>query len=162
MKGCMYGGFRRTVDGDVTHGVCPILFLLRRPVIFAQLSCKMPQYRVALRQDLAVDFDNGHVGGWVFLRDGGFLVVWVFLETVADVCVGNAGVLPQQADDLAAAAGSKVQVVDCGDAADGFVGGTGGAILLGGRHGGLIGGLGWICRAILNGSKQGKVGQEWK
>lgn len=158
MKGRIYGAFERTVDGDITHGVGPILFFLRRPVIFAQLSCEMPQHRIALRQDLAVDFNNGHVGGRVFLRDDGLFVFWVFLESVADVCVGNAGVLPHQADDLATAAGCKVQVVDGGDAADGFVGGTGGAILLCGRHGGLI----WICRAILNwGSQQGKAAQDW-
>ena len=39
---------------------------------------------------------------------------------------------------LATAAGGEVEVVERGDAADGFIGGAGGADLFSGRHGDIL------------------------
>ena len=123
-----------TVNGNITHGISPVLLLLRLPLIPPQLAGKVPEHGIALRQDPAVELDDGDRGGGVHLGDAGRFVLGVFVEAVARVVVGDAGVFPHEPDDLAAAAGLEVEVVDCGDAADGFVGGGFGATALGGGH----------------------------
>lgn len=39
----------RTVGSDIAHGVRPVLFVLRRAVVLAQLTREVPQDGVALR-----------------------------------------------------------------------------------------------------------------
>ena len=98
----------------------------------------MPQNRITLRQHPAPEFHNGYIPQRIQLRDLALFVGRVLLERVADVVVGDAGVLAQETDDLAAAAAGEVEVVDCGDAADGIVGGAGGAAAGGGGHCGSV------------------------
>ncbi len=89
----------------------------------------MAEDRVRLRQGLAVEFDDGDVSGGVKAvgggHEGGFDLLWEFVEGVADVGEGYAGVEEEEAQDLASAFGQEVEVVDLGDAADFVVGGAG-------------------------------------
>ena len=123
-----------TVNSDITHGVSPVLRLLRLPVIPTQLPGEMAEDGIALRQDPPVQLDDGDGGRRVHPGDAGRLVFGVFFEAVARVVVGDAGVFPQETDDLTAASGLEVEVVDRWHASDGFVAGRFGATTLGGRH----------------------------
>ena len=72
----------------------------------------MAQHRVRLHQDPPVQLDDGDRGVGVHLLDRGLLVRRVLVETVADIVEGDAGVDPEQTDDLAAPARGEVEVVD--------------------------------------------------
>ena len=121
-----------TVSGNITHGISPVLRLLRLPVIPTQLAGEMPENGIALRQDPPVQLDDGDGGRRIHLRDAGRLVFGVFF--VARVVVGNAGVFPHETDDLTAASGLEVEVVNRWHASDGLVAGRFDATTLGGRH----------------------------
>ena len=58
----------------------------------------MSQDRIALCENLAVEFDDGDLGGRVHSCDFGFLVFRVFVEAVADVGVGDPCIFPKEAD----------------------------------------------------------------
>ena len=94
----------------------------------------MPQDSIALGQDSPIQLNNGNVGGGVHLRNASTLVVRVFFERIPRVIIGYACVFPQEADNLAAASGLKVEIMDIWDASDGFVAGGFGAATLGSRH----------------------------
>ena len=81
----------------------------------------MSQNRVALCQDLAIELDDGDIGCRVHLCNTSFLVLGVFLKAVPGVVVGYSGIFPKQANDLAAAAGLEVEVVDVRNSSDGFI-----------------------------------------
>ena len=123
-----------TVNGNITHGISPVLLLLRFPIIPTQLPGEMPENGIALRQDPPVQLDDGDRGRGIHLGDAGRFVFRVLFEAVARVVVGDAGVFPHEPDDLTAASGLEVEVMDCRHASDGFVGGRFGATTLGGRH----------------------------
>lgn len=91
----------------------------------------MSQDSIALRQNLAVEFDHRDIARGVQFGNLGLLDFWEFLEAVAHIFVGDTGVFPQQTDHLPAAARFEVEVMEGGHAADGVVGGGRGAELLG-------------------------------
>ena len=123
-----------TIDGNVTYGISPILLLLRLPVIPTQLSGEVPENGVALGQDPPVQLEDGDGGHWVHLGNASRLVLWVFFEAVARVVVGDAGIFPHETDNLTAASGLEVEVMNRWHASDGFVAGRFCATTLGGRH----------------------------
>jgi len=84
-----------TVTGDIAHGVGPVLLLLRLAIIGAQLSREAAEHSIRLSQDLAVELDDRDGGSRVQLADRGLLILWVFVEAVADVFVRDAGILEQ-------------------------------------------------------------------
>ena len=94
----------------------------------------MPQYCIALRQDPSIQFNHRDIGRRVHLRDASLLVAGVFLKAVACVIIGDAGIFPHEANDLTAATGFEIKVVDIGNAAYGFVAHGFGAAALCGRH----------------------------
>lgn len=148
-----------TVDDNIAHGISPILFLLSLSIVAAQLSGEMPQNGITLRQDPPIEINDGDVGGRVHLRDASLLVVRIFFEAVARVVVGNAGIFPHKANDLASAAGFEVEVVDVGDAADGFVPDGFSAAALRGRH--LVRVYIPVCLRMVGAVKQRYVGGQW-
>ena len=123
-----------TVNDNITHGISPVLLLLRLPIITPQLSRKIPENGIALRQDPPVQFDDGDVGRRVHLRDARLFVLWVLFEAVARIIVGDAGIFPHETNDLPPASGLEIEVMDVWDASDGFVGGRLCATALGDRH----------------------------
>lgn len=134
--GCI-GKCRLTVGPDITNHIGQILLLLGLAVILSQLACEVTQDGVALRQNLSIELDDREGRRRVLLSDDSLLVLGVFVKAITDVGVGDAGVFPHETDDLATATGGKVQVMDCGLAANGLVCGTGSAVGLGGRHDGF-------------------------
>ena len=151
-------GGLHTVDSDIAHGISPVFLILRLSVILAQLPGKMPQDSVALRQDLAVQFDHGDRGRGVHLLDPRLLVLRVFLEAIADIFVGDAGVFPKQAHDLAAAPGGKIKIMNHGNTPYGFIGFARRAKFLCSGHCegylGLIWGGMSVCSIVLVGSQR--------
>ena len=93
-----------------------------------------PKIRTALRQDPPIQLNHRDIGRRVHLRDASLLVAGVFLKAVACVIIGDAGIFPHEANDLTAATGFEIKVVDIGNAAYGFVAHGFGAAALGGRH----------------------------
>ena len=83
----------RTVAGDITHRIRPVLLVFRLPFILAQLTGEMAQDGIALRQDLAVQLDDGDVACRVEFGNFGLFYFGELVEAVADVFVGYAGVL---------------------------------------------------------------------
>lgn len=124
----------RTVDDDIAHSISPVLFFFGLPIIVPQLSSKMPEDGIALRQDSPIQLNDGDFGRRVHLHNASLLVIRVFFKAVARVIVGDAGIFPHEANNLAPASGLKIEVMDSWDAADGFVTGGFGAAALGGRH----------------------------
>ena len=94
----------------------------------------MPENGIALRQDPAVQLNDGDVGRRVHLRDASLLVLWVLFKAIARVVVGDAGIFPHETNNLPAASGLEIEVMDVWDASDGFVAGRLCAMTLGGRH----------------------------
>lgn len=125
---------QRTIRSNIAHGIGPVLVLLVRALVFPQLPGEMPDDGVRLRQDAAVELHDGYGVEGVHLLELGLFEARVLVKAVAHVGVGDTGVLPEKADDLTAALAGEVEVVDGRDAADGFVGGARGAVLLGGDH----------------------------
>lgn len=123
-----------TISSNITYAISPVLLLLRLPVITTQLSGEMPENGIALRQDPPVQLDDGDGGRWVHLGNASRLVLWVFFEAVARVIVGDAGIFPHETDNLTAASGLKVEVMNSWHASDGFIAGGFDAATFGGRH----------------------------
>lgn len=123
-----------TVNDNITHGISPVLLFLRLPLIPTQLSGEMPENGIALRQDPPVQLDDGDSGHWIHLGDASRFVFGVFFEAVARVIVGDAGIFPHETDDLTAASGLEVEVMNIWHASDGFIGGRLCATTLGGGH----------------------------
>lgn len=94
----------------------------------------MPQNRIALRQDSPIQLNDGDICRRVQLRDASLFVVRVFFKAVARVIIRDAGIFPHETNDLPAASGLEVEIMQNWDAADGFIGGAFGAAALGGRH----------------------------
>jgi len=82
-----------TVGCQIAHRVRPVLLLLTLPIIRTQLTRKASEHSVRLRQDLATELDDWDRGVGVQLLDRRLFVLGVFVEAVADVFVGYAGVL---------------------------------------------------------------------
>ena len=94
----------------------------------------MPQDSIALGQDSPIQFNDGDIGGGVHLHNASLFIVGVFFKRVPGVIVGYVGIFPQEANDLAAASGLKVEIMDIWDAPNGFVASGLGAAALGSRH----------------------------
>lgn len=88
-----HGAGPRTVRGQVAHGIGPVLLIFTLAVILAQLTGKMPQDGIALDEDLVIELDDGYRGSWVHVGDLRLLVLWIFLEGVSNVFVGDPGIL---------------------------------------------------------------------
>lgn len=71
----------------------------------------MSEHGIALRQDLAVELDDGNVGGGVQMGDFALFVFGVFLEGVAHVGVGYFGIFPEEADDSVEKKSRSVKVL---------------------------------------------------
>ena len=127
-----------TVNNNITHGIGPIPLLLRPPIILPQQSGKVSRDGMTLRQDPTIEFDDGDFPHRVQLRDLRPLGLRPLFERVPHIFVRDAGIFPQKTNHLAASARLHVEIVNCGQAADGVVGGGGRADFLGGRHGGLF------------------------
>ena len=83
-----------TINDNVAHGVRPVLGLLSRAIVFAQLSCEVPQYSIALGQDTPVQFNDGDVGCWIHLRDFAAFDFRIFLKAVPCIIISYAGIFP--------------------------------------------------------------------
>lgn len=83
----------------------------------------MSQDSITLGQNPPIELDDGYSACGVHLRDASLLVLGVFFERVSCIIVGHAGVLPEQTDDLAAATGLEVEVVDTVESEIGWLGG---------------------------------------
>lgn len=90
---------RHTIGDDIADHIHEILLLLVRAIILAQQPREMSEDGIALRQDLAVELDDGDIGGGVQRGDFALLVFGVFVEGVAHVGVGYFGIFPEEADD---------------------------------------------------------------
>lgn len=128
---------RTPVSSEIAHGVGPVLLLLRLAVIGTELARKATEHGVGLREDFALELDDGDRGVGVQLANRGLFVLGVFIEGVADVFVGYTGVLPEQPHDLSSASRLEVEVVDRWHASDLLVCSTCGTDFLGGGHGGV-------------------------
>lgn len=70
----------------------------------------MSEHGIALRQDLAVELDDGDFGEGVQGGDLALLVFGVFIERVAHVRVGYFGIFPEEADDSVGGRSRSVEV----------------------------------------------------
>ena len=94
----------------------------------------MPEHGIALGQNPPVQLDDGDLGRRVHGGDASVLVVRVLLERIAGVIVCDAGIFPHQTDDLSTASGLEIEIMDVGDASNGFVVGRLSPTTLGRRH----------------------------
>ena len=136
-----------TIEDNVAHSISPIFLLLGISFVAPQLSSEMPQYGIALGQDSPIQLNNGDVGRRVHLCDASILVVRVFVEAVTCVIIGDAGIFPHETNNLAAASGQEIEVMNVGTAANGFVADAYGAVVLGCRHFECVVGFLWAGRA---------------
>ncbi len=105
---------KHTINDDIANHIHEILLLFVRAVVLSQQPREVSEDGVALRQDLAVELDDGDFGGGVQRGDFALFVFWVFVEGVAHVGVRYGGIFPEEANDSVGKRRRSVEVLSSG------------------------------------------------
>jgi len=85
---------QHTVNNDIANRIHPILPVLRFSFICLELPSKVPQDRITLRQDPAIQLNDWDDACRVHLRHTSLLLFRVLLEAIAGIIIGYTSIFP--------------------------------------------------------------------